>query len=279
MRDVGSQLAEYFEAATERIAAEDVLAHVRVTEQVQRPVHRRLRPAWVAAAGFVGVLAIVGGALLAGVLLHDPSVADTEPVGTPVAEPSAGWGWWPLVVAGAAMIGVIVLLSRRLRRATKEVEMQTLDEKHQDATEAQTPRRSRRPWFVGLAILVVAAGAISTWAIVEANQQSDVEIAEAFADAGDIAWTTGDTEAWVAMFTEDGTWGPKVGREAISTFVKATTATEMRHGDVTEIDDGVFAFPWEAVWYGRAYTGEVHLTLEGDLISHAEVVNMTRVVD
>lgn len=282
MRDVGSQLAEYFEAATERIDPADVMAQARVGEPLsRRPASQRLRPAWAVAAGFVGVLVLVGGALLAGWLMRGQPVVDTGPVGTPIAEPSAGWGWWPLVVA-AAVIGVIVLVFRRLRRATKEVEMQTTEEQQPQTTEAQPTHRSRRAWFIGLAILVVAAGAIAAWAITQANQTDDMEIATEFADTWVDAWQTRGGDELAAWFTEDGVWvdgiGAFDGRTDISRHVATYGLfTTAERGDIAEVEAGVFVFPIEAVWYDGDWAGEVEVRFEGDLVAHAELVTWEEV--
>lgn len=286
MPDVGSQLAEYFEAAVERIDAEDVMAHVTVAEQLtRRTPPRRLRPTWAAAVGFAGVLVLVGGTLLAGWLLHDPSGVQPQPLGTPAAETGGGWDWWPLVIAGAAaVIGIVVLVSRRLRRATKEVEMQTLDEKQREAAGAQTPRRSRRAWIVGLAIVVVVAAAIGAWAVIDANQTDGPEIATNFADVEDIAWMTADGDALAALFTEDGVYVTDTGveykgRDAISALVNVRGfMTERQHGDITEIGDGVYTYPVELVHTGTPFTLEMRITIEGDLVSNAEALSF-EVVD
>lgn len=161
--------------------------------------------------------------------------------------------------------------------------MDTLTHETPQQTAAQRPRRT---WLIVLvAVLAVAGIAMGTWLIIEANQSDDLAVATEFADTGDVAWTAADGDALAAHFTEDGVFvrdsGVRYeGRDAISGLVShGGYFSEMQHGDVTKVDDGVFAFPFECVWMGTSYTGEVQVTVEGDLVSQAEVVKFERVSD
>lgn len=148
------------------------------------------------------------------------------------------------------------------------------------------PRRPRRTWLIILiAVLAIAGLAVGTWLIIDANQTDDLAVATEFADTGDLAWTTGDGDALAALFTEDGIWkGPSgtpiEGRDAISKEVRDVGYfSEMSHGEVTEVEEGVFTFPFRGVWLGATYEGETRITLEGDLVSYAEVVKWQRVYE
>jgi hypothetical protein len=277
MRDVGSQLAEYFEATTERVDAEDVLVRAAVNHQVDElPHHRRLRPAWATAAGFAGVLVLVGGALLAGWMLRNPTVVEPQPTGARVAATGGGWGWWPLLaIGGVALVGFIVLVAKRLLRATREVDMQTLDENQQEATAVRTWRGSRRAWLIVMAALVVVAGAIASWAIIEANQDDDGDLAivNEFADSWDAAVLASDGQSAAALFTEDGAFGDWLGRETIGDAIETWGQyyAEMSHGEPTKVDDGVYVYPVTAIWVGQNWAGEMTITLDEDLVSSAQL--------
>ena len=84
MRDVETQLREYFDAAVERVTVEDVFARKRVAEQPRsRRVRWDHRPAWAAAAGFVATLFVLGGSLILGAAVRRPGL---DAGGTPIAE-------------------------------------------------------------------------------------------------------------------------------------------------------------------------------------------------
>ena len=222
MPDVGSQLAEYFEAAVERIDAEDVMAQARVSEQL-RPAPRRTRPTWAAVAGFVGVLLLVGGALAAGWLLHDPGLFEPGPVATPTAEPGVALAWWPLVLAAAAIVIGAAAVFIRLRRARKEVEMQTLEKKPQEATDTRVHTLARRSrWLVVALALVLVVGAVAIgWLIAEnrslssdldarvwpaeseltGQEQYMLEVVEDY----QLAWDNGDLDTLMGLYTPTAT--------------------------------------------------------------------------
>ena len=270
MPDAGSQLAEYFEAATERIDADDVFAAAAVQRQLRehRAPQRRVRPAWALAAGFLGVVVLVGGVMLSTWLAQRPDSVEPATFSAPVSEASGSWDWWPLAVVGGLVIaGTGFVLFLRRRRATKEVEMKTLDEKQQEAHEAPTPRRSRRPRFIGLAILVVLAGAITTWAVIEANQRSDIELATQLVDEWIAGWNAADPEAVAAVFAEDVRQEELANAQAGVTNVSNTLRTsELRATDT----DGTFRWTAQFDLRGYAQTGEWEIELDGDLAARIE---------
>lgn len=270
MRDVGSQLVEYFEAATERIDAEDVQVRAAVNHQLEElPHHRRLRPAWSAAFGFIGGLALVGGALVAGLLMRNPAVVAPQPLGSPATGPGSRWSWWPLAVAGSAVaVGIIVLVSRRLRRATKEVDMQTTETRVPERTETQ--RRPRRlGWMVGVIVLAVALIGGGIWAIVEANQPDDIEVATDLIDDWIAGWNASDIEAIVAVFTEDASehqllparwYATSRNNFVLTSDLLATEAAK------------TYRYTAEFEWSGHAWSGEWEVELEGDLIGRMDEI-------
>ena len=155
--------------------------------------------------------------------------------------------------------------------------MQTTEAKHQEATGARTVRRSRRAWFVGLAILVVA-GATTAWVVIGTGQEADIDVAIEFADTYCEALSTGDGAAVAALFTEDGIYdnpyGQVVGPDSIRAHIDSAYGSgwvEARHGDVTEVGDGVFTFSVEGATEGGSFVGEMTITLDGDLVSLAEL--------
>ena len=155
-----------------------------------------------------------------------------------------------------------------------------------DTLTRQAPRqtargRPRRSWLIALiAVLITAGIAVGAWAIIEANQTDDLAIATEFADTWSEAWTTQDGESVAELFTEGGIYKESAyrsyeGRDAISRRVSdAGNFYEYGHGQVTEVEDGVFSFPVRALWRSDSYgtVGEIRVTLEGDLVSYAEVV-------
>lgn len=155
--------------------------------------------------------------------------------------------------------------------------METLTPEASPQVEASSPRRTRLIMLI--AALAVAGIAIGTWAVIEADQSDGLTIAAQFADTWVEAVLASDGETAAALFTEDGVYDqtPAValmqGRGNISLLVTGwgQYITELRHGQVTEIEDGVFVFPTQGVYLGNPFTDEMTITLEGDLVSHARV--------
>lgn len=153
--------------------------------------------------------------------------------------------------------------------------MQRLAEQQQEATQTRAPRRSRRAWLIGLAILVVLAGAIAMWAIIEAGEGNDADLAvvNEFADTWDAAVLASDGETAATLFTADGVFGDWAGRDSIDAVIDTWGQyyTEMSHGAPTKVDNGVYAYPVTAVYVGQDWAGEMTVTLEGDLVSSAQL--------
>ncbi len=281
MPDAGSQLAEYFEAATERIDADDVFAAAAVQRQLRehRAPQRRVRPAWALAAGFLGVVVLVGGVMLSTWLAQRPDSVEPATFSAPVSEASGSWDWWPLAVVGGLVIaGTGFVLFLRRRRATKEVEMKTLEERQREAMEA-TPRRTRRPWIIGAAIVLIVAGGLAAWAITEGNQKSDIEIATEFAEA----WERGDAAELVTFFAEDVTFRDylgqsRAGRDAVAEHLSAENLAgwglrDPITGDVTDASDGTFLFTTASTWEGDGdvWISDVEITIDEGLVATIHV--------
>lgn len=154
--------------------------------------------------------------------------------------------------------------------------METLATDAPHHPEAVRPRRTRL--ILGITALVVAGMALGTWAVIESNQSDDLAVATEFADTWVAAWLTNDGEAAAALFAESGVLdmsphvAPMEGRPNIAAIVGwGGPMVEYRRGEVTKVDDGVFAFTVESFGRGQTRAGEVTITLEGDLVSHARL--------
>lgn len=153
--------------------------------------------------------------------------------------------------------------------------METLTPKAPRQTDRGRPRRT---WLIILiSALVVAGTAIGAWAIIQANQGDDLAPATEFADNWVEAWLTSDADAAAALFTEDAVFvmthseATMEGRDDIGALVAGwgQWITEMQHGEVTKVDDGVFVFPVEAAGQGQVWAEDMTVTFEGDLVSYA----------
>jgi hypothetical protein len=271
MPDVGSQLAEYFEAATERIAADDVLAQVRVCEEL-RPAPRRLRPASAVAAGFAGALLLVGGALLAGWLLHDPGSSESGPVAAPAAEPGAALAWWPVVLAAVVLVLGTAAVVVRLRGATKEVDMQTLEKTPQEATDRQVHalRRKNRWLVVALALVVVVAAVAIGWLIAE-NRSLSSE-GDSLVLWPDESQLTARQQEMVGIFADDGPWleAIRTGDVAAAIALYSPSARVIFEGSEYRIGDG----SWQQ-WL-EALGATPNMEVAGVLVAGNSLVMVTR---
>lgn len=64
------------------------------------------------------------------------------------------------------------------------------------------------------------------------------------------------------------------GRDVISAAVSLRGfMTERQHGAIVEIGDGVYTYPVELVHTGTPFTIEMRITIEGDLVSRAEILS------
>jgi hypothetical protein len=146
--------------------------------------------------------------------------------------------------------------------------------------EAATGRK-RQTWLIVLvAVLVIAAIALGTWAIIAANQTDDLATATEIADEWNAAWVASDAEAIAALFTEDGIWKDPartvVGRDSIEatagTMSPDLTFAE-RLGDGATTETGTFIFPGRFEWEGEMFLSDLEIELDGDLASRIEMSN------
>jgi hypothetical protein len=261
MRDVGSQLAGYFEVATERIDAADVFAQADVRRQAAAPKRRRWRPSWAIAAGFAGALVLIGGGFLAGWLLNEPDTHVTTPAGAG-AERGGGWGWWPILIVAAVVLAVLgTLVVRRLRDTTKETIMQTQEKTHLDLSDTRATRRRRR-WIILAAVLAIVVAGAGFWAIVAANQTDDIDIATDLVDDWIAAINASDLEAYLAVFSEDVRDDMRVAE-----WPRASEMSNaIRTGDLVATDDPrTFSFPAQFDWRGGTWVSEGEIVLQDDL--------------
>jgi hypothetical protein len=143
--------------------------------------------------------------------------------------------------------------------------------------------RHGRTWITVLIVVVVlAAAALGTWAVI-GNSNAPAAVAADLADQFLAGANASDGEAVAALFTEDGIldmqdWRMTHGHDAIAADVNywsPYTDNWERVGDVVETEDGTFTFaargdysgnylgrPWEG-----AFAGEGEIELDGDLIA------------
>lgn len=144
-----------------------------------RPVRRHRdrvfrRPAWAFALAFVGMLLAVGGALTAGMWLHEPG---TDAVGGASGDAAAQGGgvagWWIAVAVVTVGVGVaaIVLWRRRIvRPITREEDaMQTLERTEERTASERVAEltRHRRVLTITLAVVIVSGAMAIGWLIAE----------------------------------------------------------------------------------------------------------------
>jgi hypothetical protein len=135
----------------------------------------------------------------------------------------------------------------------------------QEKQEAQS--RPRRVWWIiGLTVLVVAVIGVGIWAVVAANQTSDIDVATDLVDDWIAGWNASDPEAIAAVFTEDA----KEEALASARDDAADLSNVERTGDLTASGAGTFTFPARFDWGGGSYAGVWEIELGGDLVSSIE---------
>lgn len=150
--------------------------------------------------------------------------------------------------------------------------------------EAATGRK-RRTWLIALvAVLVIAAIALGTWAIIAANQTDDQAVATELADTWLRGWDENDAEAVRSVFTDDAVYsdvgfvggGTKTVEQTVADVgVRGYMVTNVsRIGELTPTDHGTFTFVAEFDSGGERYSGEVEIELDGDLASRMEWLSL-----
>ncbi|MEA2024091.1 MAG: SgcJ/EcaC family oxidoreductase [Actinomycetota bacterium] len=138
---------------------------------------------------------------------------------------------------------------------------------------------SRKRLLIGLGgVLVLALVVLGIWAIVQAVQPTEMEVATDLVDEWTVAWNANDPDAVAALFTEDVVYASPArhleGRDNIHNFV-AGMSSSVTHGEVlgegTVLENGAVVFPMSYVFSGdETWAGEVEVTLEDGLISRFE---------
>jgi NADH:ubiquinone oxidoreductase subunit 5 (subunit L)/multisubunit Na+/H+ antiporter MnhA subunit len=249
MRDVETQLREYFDAAVERVTVDDVLARRRVGEQAE-PHRRRwvLRPAWAAVLAFAGTLVVLGGSLALGVAVREPGVDAgwtliPETVGEATTTTS---NWWVLIPAIALTIAVVAALIVRNQqvRARKETAMATTIETP-PAEQLKTAERHNRWLIVTVVVLAVALVALGAWVMYdlasEPETAANAEINAVFDDYA-AAWQESDREAFLALTTDDYTFnssGRTTERDVQAAAISTSSSFAVKPvGDLVVMGDG-----------------------------------------
>jgi len=148
--------------------------------------------------------------------------------------------------------------------------------------------RKRRTWLVVLvAVLVIPAIALGTWAIIAANQTDDIDylaVATGLADTWLRGWDENDAEAVRSVFTDDAVYsdapftagGTKTVEQTVADvgFRGAMITNVSRIGEVAPTDHGTFIFVAEFDAHGDRYSGEVEIELDGGLASRIEWLSL-----
>jgi len=163
------------------------------------------------------------------------------------------------------------------------------------STQPEAPRKPPRTGLIILiAVAVIAVVAIGVWAIYEANQTDDAELARAteIMDEWNAAWSNNDPDAAAALFTEDGVYTLTVvnwpftveeaeeslrGRDEIQFYIAAhdhRISDVERLSEGTLLADGRIVFPQQFVYQGDRQVALVAIVLDGDLASRLESVWM-----
>ncbi|HSF86897.1 MAG TPA: hypothetical protein VLG28_14740 [Acidimicrobiia bacterium] len=152
-------------------------------EHAPSPAVPMRRPLLAFVGAFGGVLLLVGGALIAGVWLHQPATTDAAGFSDAVTAAESGTsGWWwialPLVVIG---IGAIALIGRQratTRRSTeKEDAMQTLEKRTESARQPEPEKLLRqRRWLVIALAFVLVVGAVAIGWLIADNRSAESDL-------------------------------------------------------------------------------------------------------
>ena len=114
---------------------------------------------------------------------------------------------------------------------------------------------------------MVLAGGIATWAIFEANQKSDIEIATKLVDDWHAGWNASEPEAIAAVYADD-------VREAelVEAQANATSISNVQRTSELWATDGERTFRWTAQFDlgGYTFAGEWEIELDGDLATRIE---------
>ncbi len=177
----------------------------RVTSEHIVPRRRSLRPAWAAAIAFVATVAVLGGSLVLGVLLHQPgfdTASSWIPDGLEAAAAATSVGWLLVPTIATAVAATTALV---VRNRTKETAMATTIDTP-PAERLETARRNNR-WLVAavivLALLLAALGAWVLYDLASEPETAATEEVQAVLDDYMAAYVDGDVEAFKALTTDN----------------------------------------------------------------------------
>ena len=210
MSEIETQLREYFDAAVERVTAEDVLVgHQMLESMTPQEQHWTWRPAWAAAAGFVATLAVLGGSLGIGIVAHRPATdTGTGRITEVLGEANeAASGWWLFMVAIGVVVAVVgALIARNQQHNSQRENAMATTIKTPPSTRLEAAERNNRGLVmtvVGLAIALVALGA---WALFDQAAEPETAAPQAvqeLIDDYEAVWNNYDGDAFSAVTTED----------------------------------------------------------------------------
>jgi hypothetical protein len=180
MRDVSTQLADYFDATVERVTPEDVFAGSDVLGSIPplKPAPRyQLRPAWTGAIAFMMTLTVIGGSLGVMMLLR----SQLSPAGSGFAPSAissdsgtdADWLW--VIMAGLVIValGAVIVMMVRWNRSRIETNgglpMTTTTDKPQTEASVQKLHTTNRVLTVAVVVLALLAIGFGGWAIYQAT--------------------------------------------------------------------------------------------------------------
>ena len=161
----------------------------------------------------------------------------------------------------------------------------------------EAPHKPPRTWLIILvAVALAAIAAVGVWAVYDANQSDDAELARAteIMDEWNAAWNNNDPDAAAALFTQDGTYtitvvnlpssldqnGPYQGPDEIRAYVglhDVQVGRAERLGEGTLAAGGMYVFPQRFGYNGVLQTGQIAIELDGELASRLEQVWMENI--
>lgn len=180
MRDLGGQLADYFDATVERITPEDIIAGNEVrhpSPQLTPRPKRQLRAAWAVGAAFATTIVAIGGSMGVVTLLRARRVPMGSGIGQPVVASGTGGdvGWLWVVLAGLS-VGLIVAVAalmvkgRRTRvGANGGTTMTMTTDKPQVDDSVHKLHTTNRVLIVAVVVLALLAIGLGGWAIYQAT--------------------------------------------------------------------------------------------------------------
>lgn len=213
MRDVETQLREYFDAAVERVTVDDVFARQQVAAQGAAKRRRpALRPAWAGVVAFVATLVVLGGSLGLGVAVREPELDagyTLVPEGTAEGVASTSAYWLLIPALAVAMAAVVALIVRNRQVSTRKERAMATTIETTPAEQLKTAERNNRWLVVTVVVLAVALVALGAWVVYDLASEPATDIPDEVSTLFDdytAAWNAHDRDAFLAQTTEDYTF-------------------------------------------------------------------------